>query len=296
MQQEILEWKEESNPSEAESTPSDPLRTYLSEISRHSILSKKEELLLAERVYRYKDQDASHRLVTSNLRLVVKIALEYQNAYLSLLDLIQEGNIGLIQAVKRFNPHKGTRFSTYSSFWIRAYILKHLMDSWSLVKIGTTQGQRKLFFRLNKEKKKLEAEGIFPSPQLLARILEVKVREVEEMEKRLANYDVSLETPVYGEARDTIGELLRTDDSIEDFIADKEKKEILKQRIAEFKKTLNDKELFIFEERIAKDEPSTLHEIGDRFSVSRERVRQLESRVVKKFSDQFEREFRSLEL
>ena len=119
--------------------PFDPLKKYLSEISRHSVLSREEELEIAEKAHRYKDDEASHKLVTSNLRLVVKIALEYYNTYLNILDLIQEGNVGLLHAVRKYNPYRGTRFSTYSSFWIRAYILKYIMDSWSIVKVGTTQ-------------------------------------------------------------------------------------------------------------------------------------------------------------
>lgn len=297
LQEEVVEAKENATYREEDvSETVDLLKTYLSELPKHSILSKEEELEVAERAHRYKDRDASNRLVTSNLRLVVKIAFEYRNAHANVLDLIQEGNMELVHAVRKFDPYKGTRFSTYSSFWIRAYMLKYLMDSWSMVKIGTTQSQRKLFFRLNKEKKKLEAEGIVPTPQLLAGILDVKVGQVEEMEKRLAHSDISLETPVREEGQDTLGEMLKMDDNIEEFLAAKEKREILEQMIAEFKKTLSDKELFIFEERMAKDEPSTLTEIGLRFRVSRERVRQVESRVFKKFSDQFAQEFRRLGL
>ena len=167
-------------------TPFDPLRKYLSEVSRYHVLSRDEEFEVAKRIYEKKDKDAAQKLVMSNLKLVVKIALEYYNTYINILDLIQEGNVGLLHAVKKYNPYKGTKFSTYSSFWIRAYILKHIMDSWSLVKIGTTQSQRKLFYRLNKEKQKLEALGIFPSPKLLASTLDVKEEEVEDMQKRLA--------------------------------------------------------------------------------------------------------------
>jgi RNA polymerase sigma-32 factor len=276
--------------------PFDPLKKYLSEISRHSVLTREEELEIAEKAHRYKDSHASQKLVTSNLRLVVKIALEYYNTYLNILDLIQEGNVGLVHAVKKYNPYKGTRFSTYSSFWIRAYILKYIMDSWSIVKVGTTQSQRRLFYRLKKEKKKLESIGIFPAPQLLASTLDVKVGEVEDMEKRLSYTDISLEHPVYEEGEETFMDMIKTDDNIEEVVAAKEKKEILAQKILEFKKMLNDKELFIFENRILIEEPLTLQEIGERFTISRERVRQLENRVLKKFNDKFELEFRSMDL
>jgi RNA polymerase sigma-32 factor len=276
--------------------PFDPLKKYLSEISRHSVLSREEEMEIAERAHRYKDAEASQRLVTSNLRLVVKIALEYYNTYLNVLDLIQEGNVGLVHAVKKYNPYKGTRFSTYSSFWIRAYILKYIMDSWSIVKVGTTQSQRRLFYRLKKEKKKLEAVGIFPAPHLLARTLEVKVAEVEEMEKRLSCTDISLEHPVYDDGEETFMDIIKADDNIEEVVAAKEKREILDQKIREFKGMLNEKELFIFENRIMIEEPLTLQGIGEQFKISRERVRQLENRVLKKFNNRFEEEFRRLDL
>ena len=274
----------------------DPLKKYLSEISKHAVLSREEELEIAERAHRFKDNAASQKLITSNLRLVVKIALEYYNAYLNILDLIQEGNVGLVHAVKKYNPYKGTRFSTYSSFWIRAYILKYIMDSWSIVKVGTTQSQRRLFYRLKKEKKRLEAEGIFPEPSVIADSLDVKVSEVEDMEKRLSYTDISLEYPVYEEGEETFMDMIKAEDNIEEVVTAKEKKEILARKIAEFKEMLNDKELFIFEHRIMIEEPLTLQGIGEQFKISRERVRQLENRVLRKFNDKFESEFRKLDL
>ena len=225
----------------------------------------------------------------------MKIALEYYNTYLNILDLIQEGNVGLVHAVKKYNPYKGTRFSTYSSFWIRAYILKYIMDSWSIVKVGTTQSQRRIFYRLKREKKKLEDVGVYPAPHLLAHTLDVKVPEVEEMEKRLSCADISLEHPVYDDGEETFLDVIRADDNIEEAVAAKEK-EILESKIREFKCMLNEKELFIFENRIMIDEPLTLQGIGETFKISRERVRQLENRVLKKFNDRFEEEFRRLDL
>ncbi len=281
---------------EIPATPFDPLKMYLSEISRHSVLSREEELEVAEKAHRYKDNAASQKLVTSNLKLVVKIALEYYNTYLNILDLIQEGNVGLLHAVRKYNPYRGTRFSTYSSFWIRAYILKYIMDSWSIVKVGTTQSQRRLFYRLKKEKRKLEAAGVFPAPQLLAEMLEVKVVEVEDMERRLSHTDISLEHPAYPEGEETFLDMMTKGDNIEDVVSDREKKEILERKIMEFKETLTDKEFFIFEHRIMIEEPLTLQEIGEQFRISRERVRQLENRVLKKLNDTFEQEFRQLEL
>ncbi|MBP1747094.1 MAG: rpoH [Deltaproteobacteria bacterium] len=275
--------------------PYDPLKKYLSEVSKYPVLTREEELEISTKVFKDKDRAAAQKLAISNLKLVVKIALEYYNTYLNILDLIQEGNVGLLHAVKKYNPYKGTKFSTYASFWIRAYILKYIMDSWSLVKVGTTQGQRKLFYRLNKEKQKLEALGVYPSPKLLASTLDVKEEEVEDMEKRLAFTDVSLEAPVHDESDDTIMDMMKSGENVEEVVAEKEKSEILSKKIAEFKKTLNDKELYIFEHRIMAEESSTLQEIGAQFSISRERVRQIENRVLKKFKERFKGEMADLD-
>lgn len=276
--------------------PYDPLKKYLSEVSKYPVLTREEELEISTRVFKEKDKAAAQKLAISNLKLVVKISLEYYNTYLNILDLIQEGNVGLLHAVKKYNPYKGTKFSTYASFWIRAYILKYIMDSWSLVKIGTTQGQRKLFYRLNKEKQKLEALGVYPAPKLLASTLDVKEEEVEDMEKRLAYTDISLEAPVHDESDDTIMDMMKSGENVEEVVAEKEKSEIIAKKVAEFKKTLNDKELYIFEQRIMAEESSTLQEIGARFKISRERVRQIENRVLKKFKERFKGEIADLDL
>lgn len=275
--------------------PYDPLKKYLSEVSKYPVLTREEELEISTKVFKDKDRAAAQKLAISNLKLVVKIALEYYNTYLNILDLIQEGNVGLLHAVKKYNPYKGTKFSTYASFWIRAYILKYIMDSWSLVKVGTTQGQRKLFYRLNKEKQKLEALGVYPAPKLLAKTLDVKEEEVEDMEKRLAYTDISLESPVHDESDDTIMDMMKSGENVEEVVAEKEKSTILAQKVAEFKKTLNDKELYIFEHRIMAEESSTLQEIGAQFNISRERVRQIENRVLKKFKERFKGEMADLD-
>jgi RNA polymerase sigma-32 factor len=276
-------------------TTFDPLRKYLSEVSRYSVLTREEEFEVARRVFEDKDRTAAQRLVMSNLKLVVKISLEYYNTYLNVLDLIQEGNVGLLHAVKKFNPYKGTKFSTYASFWIRAYILKYIMDSWSLVKVGTTQSQRKLFYRLNKEKQKLEALGMIPVPALLASNLDVKEEEIEEMQKRLSFTDISLDSPIHDESDDTIMDMIKGGDDVEEVVSGKEKREILAQRVKEFKKSLNDKEGFIFDHRIMAEEPLTLQEIGQQFKISRERARQIENRVIKKFKERFQSEFHELD-
>jgi len=275
--------------------PFDPLKKYLAEISKHPVLSREEEYELAEKIHKNKDIEAAQKMVISNLKLVVKIALEYYNTYLNILDLTQEGNVGLLHAVKKYNPYRGTKFSTYASFWIRAYILKYIMDSWSLVKIGTTQGQRKLFYRLNKEKQKLEALGVFPAPQLLASTLDVTEEEVESMQKRLAYTDISLETPVHEEGDDTLMDMIKTGDNVEEIVTDREMDSMLSERVAEFKKDLNEKELFIFEHRIMTDESMTLQEIGEKFKISRERVRQIENKVLNRFKARFKQELKELD-
>ncbi|OPY79550.1 MAG: RNA polymerase sigma factor RpoH [Syntrophorhabdus sp. PtaU1.Bin153] len=275
--------------------PYDPLKQYLSEVSRYPVLTREEETEVATRVFEKKDRVAAQKLVISNLKLVVKIALEYFNTYLNILDLIQEGNVGLLHAVKKYNPYKGTKFSTYASFWIRAYMLKYMMDSWSLVKVGTTQSQRKLFYRLNKEKQKLEALGIYPAPKVLAASLDVKEEEVEDMQKRLAYTDVSLEAPIHEESDDTVLDMIKAGEDVEEVVAEREKNAILALKVGEFKKTLNDKELYIFEHRVMADESLTLQDIGEKFGISRERVRQIENRVMKKFKERFKGEMAELD-
>jgi len=276
--------------------PYDPFKAYLAEVSRYPLLTREEEFEVSKRVYDEQDRAAAQRLVMSNLKLVVKIALEYYNTYLSVLDLIQEGNVGLLHAVKKFNPYKGTRFSTYASFWIRAYMLKFIMDSWSLVKVGTTQSQRKLFYRLNKEKQKLEALGVYPAPKLLASTLDVKEEEVEDMQKRLAYTDISLETPINDDGDDTVLNMMRSDEDIEEMISNRETSDIISRKFKEFRRTLNDKEKFIFDRRVIAEEPVTLQEIGEKFRISRERARQIENRVLKKFKEQMKGEVERLNL
>lgn len=275
----------------------DPLQRYLSDISRHKLLSREEEKELAIRVRETGDPDAAYTLVTSNLRLVVKIALEFQRIWMqNLLDLIQEGNIGLMHAVKKFDPYKNVKFSYYSSFWIKAYILKFIMDNWRLVKIGTTQGQRKLFFKLKKEKQKLIEEGFDPQPKLLSERLGVTEREIVDMDQRLDGWDISLDAPLKEDSDTERIEFLSTaTDSAEDQMAKKEIEILLHDKIDEFKRKLSKREIEIFDLRIFSDKPVTLQEIGDRYGISRERVRQVEKNIIKKMRDFFKREIPDFE-
>lgn len=266
----------------------DPYRKYLAEIRRYPVLTREEESKISRLAFDHQDAKAAHKLTVSNLRIVVKIASEYYNTYLNILDLIQEGNVGLLHAVKKYNPHKGTKFSTYASFWIRAYILKHIMDSWSLVKVGTTQGQRKLFYRLNGEKQRLEALGIYPSPKLLASNFGLKEREVEDMEKRLSYNDIALDVPVYDGSDETLMDRISSDQDVEEIVSERHKSAVLSKMMKEFKATLDDRDRYIFDNRVVAEEPMSLREIGDSCLISRERVRQVETRIIKKFKTHFQ--------
>jgi RNA polymerase sigma-32 factor len=276
----------------------DPLQRYLMEISKYKLLTREQEIELGKRVREEGDTEAAYVLVTANLRLVVKIALEFQRVWMqNLLDLIQEGNIGLMQAVKKFDPYKNVKFSYYASFWIKAYILKFIMDNWRLVKIGTTQGQRKLFFKLKKEKQKLVDEGFDPKPKLLSERLGVSEREIVDMDQRLDGWDVSLDAPLKDDSNTERIEFLESEvESTEDRVAKKEMETLLHNKIAEFKKNMTPRELEIFEQRIFSDTPSTLQEIGDRYGISRERVRQVEKNIIKKMREFFKREIPDFEI
>lgn len=262
----------------------DPMAAYMAEVRRYPLLTREEEHELAVRWIEDGDQEAGRRLVTSNLRLVVKIAHEYRRAYQNLLDLVQEGNVGLVKAVQKFDPYRGVKLSTYSGWWIRAYILKYILNNWRLVKLGTTQNQRKLFFNLRKQRDQLQAAGIDPTPERIAKALDVSTKEVVEMERRMAAPDLSLDAPVSTEDGD--GSRTRLD-LIEDEVADPEDrvdaaefKDLLQSKLRRFGADLEGREREIFVDRVMSDEPVTLQELGDRWGVSRERARQIEKRLL----------------
>jgi RNA polymerase sigma-32 factor len=275
--------------------PFDSLQRYLTEIRRYPLLTREEEHDLAVQYKEFGNIEAVYKLLTSNLRLVVMIAREYEKAFRSLLDLIQEGNVGLMEALKKFDPYRGVRFPSYAVWWVRAYIIRYVMNNWRMVKIGKTQAQRRLFFNLLKEKEKLEAEGYTPGPKLLAQRLDVKEGEVIEMDQRLSNRDLSTDVPVGGDSDVTLLHLLADENqNPEEIFAETEFRSVLKKKIQQFAKGLKDKELFIFQQRLLSDQPSTLREIGEEFGISRERVRQIEQRVKKKLKDYLGKEFKDL--
>jgi RNA polymerase sigma-32 factor len=267
-----------------------PLEIYLQEIAKYPLLEPEEEFELAKRHFDDSEIDAAHRLITSNLRLVVKIAYDFNKASANLLDLIQEGNYGLMQAVKKFNPYKGVKLSSYAAWWIRAYILKFLMDNRSQVRIATTAAQRKLFYNLQKEVTKLLAEYDTADTKLIAHNLNVPERDVIEMQKRLYARDISLDAPL-GNENDPISVTHKdfmADDkevAIDDLLADQQVKMIFSQHLAEFKSQLKGRDLEIFETRLVSEKPLTLQEIGNKYGISRERARQIEARIVQKLKE-----------
>lgn len=261
----------------------DPLQAYMQEARRYPLLTPEEEHSLAVRLYEHGDTVAARKLVEANLRLVVKIAYEYRRAHKNLLDLVQEGNIGLIQAVRKFDPYRGVKLSSYAAFWIRAYILKFILNNWRLVKIGTTQAQRKLFFNLRKEKERLEQLGFQPTSALLAENLQVSEKEVEEMEKRMAAPESSLDAPVASDddgSRTRLDYLPSEDERPDRVVEQNEFSALLRDKLERFASTLQGREQTIFRERWLTDTPKTLQEIGDEYGVSRERARQLEKRLL----------------
>lgn len=266
---------------------SDALTRYMAELRHHAPISREEEHALAVRWVEHGDVEAARQLALANLRLVVKIAMEYRRAWTNVLDLIQEGNVGLLQAVQRFDPYQGVKLSSYAVYWIRAYILKYLIDNIRLVRMGSTRAERKLFFRLNREKRALEAQGFAAEPALLAERLDVSEQDVIDMEQRLSQGEVSTDAPLREDDRSaTFGDLLPAGgDSAESRVGDTELRRVFLEKLKSFLETLDDRERRIVQERILSEEPKTLQELGDVFGLTRERVRQLEAAVVKRLRE-----------
>ena len=283
----------------------DPLRAYMAEVARHRVLSREEEHALAVHYRETGDVEAAYKLVASNLRLVVKIAHEYRRTAFHLLDLIQEGNMGLMQAVKKYDPWKGVKLSSYAAWWIRAYIIRFIMENWRMVKLGTTQAQRKLFFNLAKEREKLLVRGIEPTPRLLAKNLQVEEKDVEEMSARMASEDLSLDAPLRGDEEESRQSRLdrissSTELPADEKIGDEELRRIFREKLETFAKTITDeKERFIFEKRLLPrdgEAPLTLQEVGERFKLTRERARQIEAKLTGRLREYLQAEIPDFEL
>jgi len=260
------------------------LGAYLVQINQFPLLTQQEEFKLAVRYRKHNDIEAAHKLITSNLRFVVKVAFEYKAYGVKLQDLIQEGNIGLMMAVKKFNPHKGYRFISYAIWWIRAYIQNFIIKTWSLVKIGTTQAQKKLFYKIGKIRKALESDVENEKKyELLARDLDVAKEDIMEMEQRMSSRDLSLDAPFDDNQELSHFDLLReTSPNQEEVLGEEEEKKVLEVKVQDAMKQLTDKEEFVIRSRIMADSPLTLQEIGHHLKLSRERVRQIESEALKK--------------
>jgi RNA polymerase sigma-32 factor len=265
------------------------LETYLVQINQSPLLTPEEEFQLGERVYKYKDIKAAQKLVTSNLRFVVKVAFEYKSYGVKLLDLIQEGNIGLMMAVKKFDPYKGYRFISYAIWWIKAYMQNYIIKTWSLVKIGTTQAQKKLFYKIGKVRKALESNRENEKRyELLANDLDVAKEDIIEMEQRMSSRDLSLDTPFDEDHELTpLGLLQEESPNQEEVLAQEQERRIRERQVQNAMKRLNEKEVYVIKNRIMADEPLTLQEIGSHLKLSRERVRQIESEALKKLKKEF---------
>jgi len=262
---------------------SDSMNLYLAEIKRFPLLSPEEEYRYAIKFYEEKDLESAHTLITANLRFVVKIAGEYLDYGLKMLDLIQEGNVGLMMAVKKFNPHKGFRLISYAVWWIRAYIQNYILSAWSLLKIGTTQAQRKLFFKMNQAKKAIaNMTGGEEDLHATALCLDVKESEISEMSQRmLGEYSLDADDSD-GEGHTMLESLADDRRNQEELLAEIQDSEQLQDEIATALTSLNEKERYVIEQRVAADTPLTLQEIADHFSISRERVRQIEEGALRK--------------
>ncbi len=294
----------ESSPSQerdhAEATtslvPTTALQQYLAEVRRYPYLTKEEELRLFHEYRVMGSREAAVKLILSNLRVSVAIAAEYLHTGADHMDLIQEGNVGLMQAIKKFDPAKNVRFYAYAAWWARAYILRYLLNNFRLVKVGTTQDQRKLFYNLKKEKAKLEREGFVPDAKLLADRLNVRERDVIEMDQRLGSWELSLDQPL-GEDKDgTLLDILPSQDQpADEQIADTELRALFRRKLAEFIKTLDEREEDILRNRVLSETPLTLEDLGDKYGITKERTRQLEARIIKRLRDYIKKEVKDFD-
>lgn len=266
--------------------PYSPLQKYLAEVRRYPLLTREEEQRLIEEYRNLGKRESGIQLILSNLRLVISIAGPYTRPGMEQLDLIQEGNVGLLQALKRYDPSKGTRFGSYAAWWIKAYILRYVVANFRLVKLGTTQNQRKLFYNLKKERHKLESQGFVPDTKLLADRLSVRERDIWQMEQRLGNREIPLHQPIGEDSDQTLLDIIpASEQNIDTELAEKHLKELFRKTLREFTETLNDRDRFVLTHRILSESPITLEELGKRFGVTKERSRQVQNRIIEKLRD-----------
>jgi RNA polymerase sigma-32 factor len=264
--------------------PLDPFSAYLQEVRKYPVLSEEEEKELAIRYKESGDLESAYKLTTANLMLVIKIAMTFKRDWQNLMDLVQEGNIGLMKAVKNFDPFRGVRLSAYATWWIKSYILKHILDNWRLVRVGTTNQRRKLLFNLKKEKEKLEQQGFDPTTKLLAERFGVDEGEIIDVSASIGAMDVSIDTPARPDSPMTPAQTLsQGGPSVENNAESNQFRQILGKNIENFKDGLNANEIEILTERVLSEDPLSLQEIGERRGVTREAIRQAEQRLLKKF-------------
>ena len=276
--------------------PVTALQQYLAEVRRYPYLSKEEELQLFQEYLTHGSREAAVKLIMANLRVSVSIAAEYLHTGADHMDLIQEGNVGLMQAIKKFDPSKNVRFYAYAAWWSRAYILRYLLHTYRLVKVGTTQDQRKLFYNLKKEKAKLEREGFSPDTKLLADRLNVRERDVIEMDQRLGNWELSLDQPIGEDQENTLLDVLPShQEPADEQLADHQLKTLFRAKLAEFIKTLEERDEDILRNRILSDSPLTLDDLGAKYGITKERTRQLEARIIKRLRDYVKKDIKDFD-
>jgi RNA polymerase sigma-32 factor len=296
---ELSPQSEHDRNSPADSTavvPVTALQQYLAEILRYPYLSKEEELRLFHEHRAQGSREAAVKLIMANLRVSVSIAAEYLHTGADHMDLIQEGNIGLMQAIKKFDPAKNVRFYAYAAWWSRAYILRYLLNTFRLVKIGTTQDQRKLFYNLKKEKAKLEREGFAPDTKLLADRLQVRERDVIEMDQRLGNWELSLDQPIGEDQNGRLLDIIPSQQTpADEQLADHQLKTLFRAKLTEFIKTLEERDEDILRNRILSENPLTLDDLGNKYGITKERTRQLEARIIKRLRDYIRKDIKDFD-
>ncbi len=276
--------------------PVTALQQYLAEVRLHPYLSKEEELRLFHEYRTYGNRDAAVKLIMANLRVSISIAAEYLHTGADHMDLIQEGNVGLMHAIKKFDPSKNVRFYAYAAWWSRAYILRYLLNNYRLVKIGTTQDQRKLFYNLKREKAKLEREGFAPDTKLLADRLNVRERDVIEMGQRLGNWELSLDQPLGEDQEGSLLDVLPSQQvPADEQLAQTQLQTLFRAKLAEFVKTLDERDEDILRNRILSETPLTLEDLGSKYSITKERTRQLEARIIKRLRDYVKKDIKDFE-